>query len=77
MICAPFRLSRSLAFTLFALPLICLPAVAEVSALSIQLREAVSAHITPTPFYEEKVIPGPVPLIGLPQDRTILVVPAG
>jgi hypothetical protein len=47
---------------------------AEVPVLSLRLREATSAHLSPSVLYEEHVIYGPCVSIGLLEDRAILIV---
>ncbi len=49
-------------------------ALSAIPALSIQIREASSAHINPPVMYEEKVIQGPCSEIGLPDGNAILVI---
>jgi hypothetical protein len=46
----------------------------EVIRLLTTIREAASAHVNPPCFYEEKVIDGPCPTIGLLADQAIVVI---
>lgn len=46
----------------------------ELELAERRLRESVSRHCSPSPHYEKKFILGPVPEIGLPQDRCIVIV---
>jgi Putative DNA-binding domain len=39
-----------------------------------QIREAISAHISPPIYFEQKVIDGPAPALGLAAERSIIVV---
>jgi hypothetical protein len=47
---------------------------ANINNLSIQIREASSAHINPPVLYEEKIINGPCEDIGLSENKSILIV---
>lgn len=47
---------------------------AELINLSTQIREASSAHINPPVLYEEKIIKGPCEGIGLPENKSIIVI---
>lgn len=49
-------------------------AISALPNLSIQIREASSAHINPPVMYEEKVLQGPCDEIGLPAGSAILVI---
>jgi hypothetical protein len=49
-------------------------AKADVPVLSLRLREAISAHLSPSVLYEEHVIYGPCDAIGLCQNQAILIV---
>jgi hypothetical protein len=51
----------------------------DVSKVMVQIREAVSAHVSPPVYFDHKVIDGPVTEIGLPSGRSIIVlgVPEG
>ena len=46
----------------------------EASALSLRIREAVSAHVSPPLLYEEHLLNGPCEAIGLAAGRAILIV---
>lgn len=46
----------------------------EVEKISRDVREASSAHINPEVLYEERVINGPIEEIGLPNDRSIIII---
>lgn len=46
----------------------------EVSSLSVNVREAAVAHSSPPIFYEEHIINGPSNEIGLPENRSILII---
>lgn len=48
--------------------------LADVHALSLRLREAISAHVNPSVLYEERVIAGPCKTIELPEGRAIVIV---
>ncbi|MGA9056818.1 MAG: ATP-binding protein [Terriglobia bacterium] len=45
-----------------------------IPSLQVSLREAVSAHLRPSPFFETRVIYGPVPELGLPSDRAVMTI---
>ena len=45
-----------------------------IPSLHVSLREAVSAHLSPSPFFETKVIYGPVPELSLPTDRAVMII---
>ena len=45
-----------------------------IPSAQVALREAASAHVTPPPYFETKVIYGPINELGLPPDRAVLVV---
>lgn len=47
---------------------------ASVPSVQVVLREAASTHSTPPPYFETKVIYGPIIELGLPPERAILVV---
>lgn len=47
---------------------------AELPNLSLQLREASSAHINPEILYEEKVFKGPSEILGLPNGKSIFII---
>lgn len=42
--------------------------------LSIQIREASSAHINPPVLYEEKIIKGPCEELGLPKNKSVVII---
>ena len=45
----------------------------EVSKLLISIREAITAHSSPEIYYKEKIIEGPCNAIGLPEDKSIVI----
>lgn len=47
---------------------------ANVSNILIQVREAVSAHVSPPVYFDHKVIDGPVPALELAPARSIIVI---
>jgi len=47
---------------------------ATVPAVRVQLREATSAHVAPEVFFSIKVVDGPVPELGLPNGRSIMII---
>ena len=51
----------------------------DVSGLLQRIQASVSTHVDPTPWFEVKTLPGPLHEIGLPEDRSVIVVwvPAG
>jgi hypothetical protein len=48
--------------------------VADISQAEVTLRQAVSGAINPTPYYEHVVLHGPLPELGLVEDRAVLAV---
>jgi hypothetical protein len=47
---------------------------ADVAKILVQVREAVSAHVSPPVYFDHKVIDGPVSALGLPPERSIIVI---
>jgi predicted HTH transcriptional regulator len=47
---------------------------ADVSKILVQVREAVSAHVSPAVCFDHKVIDGPVPTLELPSERSIIII---
>jgi|AntRauTorcE11898_2_1112593.scaffolds.fasta_scaffold13143_2 hypothetical protein len=45
-----------------------------VSNILVQIRNAVSVHIQPTPDYKTKIINGPCERIGLPKNNSIIII---